>query len=225
MPNIATTHHHQNLKPHLTPNRILSSRCSKHNVNHISLNDLPVKSVTKTNNITCVKCLSNLHEQHQQQEIQLPIPMARPASPNNFSILRRDKKTNKFSHEILDEYQDINYYINYEENMNTKKKKFIKIQDCTDWLEFKNNQKLSTYTAKSSLNTNSSANNIYRHYSANFQKMNLQPQTNLVYFQNNNLNSSNNMAASDLNVNLDISQQNLYRINILLNRRSARANT
>lgn len=195
----------------------------------MSLNDLspPAKSILKASNITCIKCLSNLHEQHQQDS---QLPMGRPTSPNHFSILRRDKKSNKITQEMLDEYQDIHYYINYEDQLvNGKKKKFIKIQDCTDWLEFKSNQKQSNNNSvKTSINSNNSA-SVYRHYSANIHKINLHPQSNSFIFQNtnnnNNYNVNNSSNASDLNVNLDISQQNLYRINILLNRRSARAST
>lgn len=157
-----------------------------------------------------MKCLSNLndHERHGM------LPLARPASPSQYTFLRRDKKDykNKINqNEILDEYQDLNYYINYDETL--KKKKLIKIQDGTDWLAFKNKiHHSSNQYIKSSMNNST---NIYRHYSANIQKANLPIQSNSFYFQTNN----------DVDLNLNISQQHLYRINMLLNRKSSRANT
>lgn len=139
------------------------------------------------------------------------VPLARPGSPSHYPFLRREKKNNKISHEILEDYQNLNYFMNYDENH--KRKKLIKIQDCTDWLAYEAKKNNTQYT-KSSFNNST---NLFRHYSAfNQRTTNLPPQSTSLYFQ---------QPSSEADPHLDTSQQQIYKINMLLNRKSARANT
>jgi hypothetical protein len=101
--------------------------------------------------------------------------------------------------------------MNYDENH--KRKKLIKIQDCTDWLAYEAKKNNTQYT-KSSFNNST---NLFRHYSAfNQRTTNLPPQSTSLYFQ---------QPSSEADPHLDTSQQQIYKINMLLNRKSARANT
>jgi len=152
------------------------------------------------------------------------VPLARPISPNNYPFLKRDKINNKINqNEILDDYHELKYYLNYEETV--KKKKLIKIQDCTDWLAYKQTrQKKSNISTSNNNNNNSNkstlnnSGNVFRHYSAFVQKTTNpthQSTSFSTYFQSNYENDSN----------IDTGQQQLYKINMLLNRKSARVKT
>jgi hypothetical protein len=155
------------------------------------------------------------------------VPLARPISPNNYPFLKRDKINNKINqNEILDDYHELKYYLNYEETV--KKKKLIKIQDCTDWLAYKQTRQKKSNISTSNNNNNNNNNsnkstlnnsgNVFRHYSAFVQKTTNpthQSTSFSTYFQSNYENDSN----------IDTGQQQLYKINMLLNRKSARVKT
>lgn len=114
---------------------------------------------------------------------------------------------------MLDDYQNLNYYMNYNESL--KRKKLIKIQDCTDWLAYEAKKNQIQYN-KSSLNNST---NIFRHYSAFNQRTTIQPQSTSFYIQQPSSEADSNFADTSS------SQQQIYKINMLLNRKSARAKT